>query len=190
MKKLICKVCGAEKELSEFRGDKRKKLGVIHTCKVCRRAQDAQNGEMIRWRYRSVKKRAKKFGVIDTLEFNEYADVFAGDTCTYCGVELNDSNRSVDHVYPMSAGFANGLLNITHCCRECNDRKWTMHVYDFYQSSDKFTDELFREFVRAFTERLICRELTEQEVDIMIQNFRAEAEEMRRTENEAKKAGA
>lgn len=189
-KTLICKVCGAEKPLSEFRGDRRKKLGVIHTCKACRRAQDAQNGELIRWRFRSVKKRAKRFGVIDTLDFNEYADVFSGDTCVYCGTELDDSNRSVDHVYPMSAGFANGYLNIVPCCRTCNEKKLAMHVYRFYQSSDKFTDELFREFVRSFTERLINRPISEREVDIMIENFRSEAEEMRRMENEAKKAGA
>jgi 5-methylcytosine-specific restriction endonuclease McrA len=190
MKTLICKVCGSKKPLSEFRGDKRTRLGVIQTCKTCRNAMAATNGELVRWRFRSIKRRAKKFGVTDTLTFEEYADVFVGDTCTYCGVELNDSNRSVDHVYPMSKRFANGYLNIVPCCRECNDRKWTMHVYDFYQTSEKFTDELFREFVRMFTERLIGRELTEQEVDIMIQNFRAEAEEMRRMENEAKKAGA
>lgn len=189
-KTLICKVCGAEKPLSEFRGDRRTKLGVIHTCKACRRAQDAQSNELIRWRYRSVKKRAKRFGVIDTLEFNEYADVFSGDTCTYCGTELNDDNRSVDHVYPMSAGFANSRLNIVHCCRTCNDKKRTMHVYDFYKASDKFTDELFRKFVRTFTERLINRPISEREVDIMIENFRKEAEEIRRIENETKKAGA
>ncbi|UPT60477.1 hypothetical protein GK107_14405 [Geobacillus thermoleovorans] len=115
---------------------------------------------------------------------------FFGDTCAYCGTELNNDNRSVDHVYPMSAGFANSRLNIVHCCRTCNDKKRTMHVYDFYRASDKFTDELFREFVRSFTERLINRPISEQEVDIMIDNFRKEAEEMRRAEDEAKKAGA
>lgn len=190
-KTLTCKVCGAEKEISEFRGDRRKKLGVIHTCKACRRAQDAQSGETVRRRYRDTKRRAKKFGVIDTLEFSEYADVFFSDKCVYCGVELLDSNRSVDHVYAMGGGFANGHLNIVPCCRKCNEKKRALHVYDFYQSSELFTDELFREFVRSFTEHLINRELTEREVDIMIDNFRKEAEEIRRAENEeAKKAGA
>lgn len=178
-KTLVCKACGTEKEISEFRGDKRTKLGVIQTCKACRNAQDAQNGELVRRRYRDAKRRAKKFGVIDTLEFNEYADVFFSDTCVYCGTELNDSNRSVDHVYPMSKRFTNSCVNIVSCCRKCNERKATMHVYDFYQSSEKFTDELFREFVRSFTERLINRKLTEREVDIMIENFRAEAELLR-----------
>jgi HNH endonuclease len=190
MKTLVCKICGVEKELSEFRSDKRAKLGVIHTCKACRRAQDAENSELVRRRYRSVKRRAKKFGVIDTLDYDEYADVFFSDECVYCGMELDDSNRSVDHVYPMSAGFANGQLNIVHCCRTCNDKKRTMHVYDFYLSSDKFTDELFRDFVREYTERLINRPISEREVDIMIEHFREEAEEMRRAESEAKKAGA
>jgi 5-methylcytosine-specific restriction endonuclease McrA len=190
-KTLTCKVCGAEKEISEFRGDRRAKLGVIHTCKTCRNEQDAQSGETVRRRYRSVKKRAKRFGVIDTLEFSEYVDVFFSDKCSYCGTELNDDNRSVDHVYPMSAGFANGDVNIVPCCRKCNERKGTMHVYDFYQASDKFTDELFRKFVRSFTERLINRGLTEREVDIMIENFRKEAEEMRRlAANETKKEEA
>jgi HNH endonuclease len=181
---LVCKVCNDEKELSEFRGDKRKKFGVIHTCKACRNAQDAQNGELVRSRYRSVKRRAKKFGVIDTLDYVEYADVFFSDECVYCGMELDDSNRSVDHVYPMSAGFANGQLNIVHCCRTCNEKKRTMHVYDFYQSSEKFTNELFREFVRDFTERLIKRPISDEEVDIMVENFRKEAEAMRRAESE------
>ncbi|KPD00598.1 hypothetical protein LR69_01250 [Geobacillus sp. BCO2] len=178
-KTLTCKICGAEKELSEFRGDKRTKPGVIHTCKACRRAQDAQSNELIRWRYRSVKKRAKRFGVIDTLEFSEYADVFFSDKCSYCGTELNDDNRSVDHVYAMGAGFANGHLNIVSCCRRCNEKKRALHVYEFYQSSDQFTDELFREFVRSFTERLVNRPISEREVDVMIEGFRTEAELLR-----------
>jgi HNH endonuclease len=187
-KTLTCRVCGVEKELSEFRGDRRKKLGVIHTCKACRNAQDAKNGETVRKRYRDAKRRAKKFGVIDTLDYVEFADVFFSEKCSYCGTELNDENRSVDHVYPMSKQFANGDLNIVPCCRKCNERKWTMHVYDFYKASDNFTDELFRDFVREYTERLINRPISEKEVDIMIENFRKEAEEMRRAESEAKKA--
>ncbi|WP_033842322.1 HNH endonuclease [Geobacillus vulcani] len=179
IKTLTCKVCGMEKEISEFRGDKRTKLGVIQPCKACRKAQDAQSSEAVRKRYREAKRRAKKLGVIDTLDFNEYVDVSSGDTCTYCGTELNDSNRSVDHVYPMSKRFANGHLNIVPCCRKCNKRKGTMHVYDFYKSSELFTDELFREFVRSFTERLVNRPISEREVDAMIEGFRAEAELLR-----------
>jgi predicted metal-binding transcription factor (methanogenesis marker protein 9) len=190
MKTLVCKICGVEKELSEFRGDRRTKLGVVKMCKACRNERIAQNGEQLRQRFRDVRRRAKKYGVTDTLTFEDYTDVFSGTKCSYCGVELTDSNRSVDHVYPLGEGFANCQLNIVHCCRVCNKTKGTRHVYDFYQSSEKFSNELFREFVRDFTERLIKRPISDEEVDIMIENFRKEAEEMRRAESEAKKAGA
>ncbi len=43
--------------------------------------------------------------------------------CPYCERELNGSNKSLDHMIPLSRGGAHGLRNVLISCRECNLRK-------------------------------------------------------------------
>ena len=43
--------------------------------------------------------------------------------CFYCGCELNDSNRTLDHFIPLCKGGANIKENVVACCFGCNNKK-------------------------------------------------------------------
>ena len=108
-------------------------------------------------------------------------------TCSYCGCTLTDSSNeptaaTVDHIYTLSKdyGGVNIAINIAPACRSCNSSKSDDHVYDFYRRSEKFTPELWTQFVREYGERLLKRKLTDIEVEQLKRNFADEAEDLRR----------
>lgn len=43
--------------------------------------------------------------------------------CAYCRVELNDDNRTMDHVAPICRGGNHSIDNVVMCCRGCNTSK-------------------------------------------------------------------
>lgn len=43
--------------------------------------------------------------------------------CSYCGVQLNERNSTIDHVTPRVAGGTSRIDNLTLACRRCNNRK-------------------------------------------------------------------
>lgn len=43
--------------------------------------------------------------------------------CFYCGRQLYDSNRTIDHIVPITKGGTNELNNLVCCCHECNQVK-------------------------------------------------------------------
>lgn len=47
----------------------------------------------------------------------------ANNKCFYCGVELNFSNRSIDHITPKCKGGAGSYGNLVPSCKTCNFRK-------------------------------------------------------------------
>lgn len=48
--------------------------------------------------------------------------------CPYCSVELTSSNKSLDHMEPISKGGIHSSSNIIVCCSTCNGKK---HNKDF-----------------------------------------------------------
>lgn len=54
-----------------------------------------------------------------------------GDTCRYCSRDFSNRERTIDHVYPQSRGFAEGwtydqvwdLSNLALACKPCNAKK-------------------------------------------------------------------
>jgi hypothetical protein len=54
-----------------------------------------------------------------------------GPFCGYCGVELDDSNRTIDHVQPKARGGSLKLKNLRLCCNACNQLKGTLSVAEF-----------------------------------------------------------
>jgi 5-methylcytosine-specific restriction endonuclease McrA len=45
----------------------------------------------------------------------------SGDwSCFYCGVKLNDSNRSIDHFVALAKGGDHAVHNLVSCCISCN----------------------------------------------------------------------
>lgn len=57
---------------------------------------------------------------------NRYLAILArgdADDCAYCGVELDDTNRTVDHVVPIAQHGNNHLDNLALACAPCNTSK-------------------------------------------------------------------
>ncbi|WP_157804189.1 HNH endonuclease [Lysinibacillus xylanilyticus] len=106
--------------------------------------------------------------------------VLTATKCCYCGDELTREKEhakqaTLDHVY---LGH-NIDDNVVVCCRSCNTSKGQLHIYDYYQRSARFTDELWHEFVKQFASRYLKHEANEQEIEAWKQGFKEESEEMK-----------
>lgn len=53
------------------------------------------------------------------------------DTCYYCGAELTEKNRSLDHMYPRRWGGVSIPDNLIPSCKECNQEKKDMTYEQF-----------------------------------------------------------
>jgi 5-methylcytosine-specific restriction endonuclease McrA len=55
--------------------------------------------------------------------------------CAYCGIIFNDySQKSADHLKPLSKGGKNSLSNIVCSCRACNTQKANQDLKDWLKS--------------------------------------------------------
>lgn len=46
-----------------------------------------------------------------------------GDNCHYCGKELTDATRTIDHYIPLGGSGGTGITNLRLCCAVCNKKK-------------------------------------------------------------------
>jgi len=60
--------------------------------------------------------------------FNKY-----GGHCAYCGIVLDKSIFTVDHIKPKYLGGSNDIDNLNPCCRRCNSWKKTFSIEEFRQ---------------------------------------------------------
>jgi 5-methylcytosine-specific restriction endonuclease McrA len=173
---ITCRVCGENKPAELFEKEKRNTAGVTGRCLACRCEHRRKSGEYFAERLRKFSKRKGDSRVLMSVE--DIERLLRQRECSYCGCHMN-GNATADHVYAIGKyGQSNIAENIVASCRSCNSAKGSKHVYDFYQSSPKFTDELFHKFVADYTERLIGRKLTDEEVEQMKQNFADEARDL------------
>lgn len=181
---LKCHKCGQEKPLNEMRKKSSSKTGYLSMCKACQAKQRVENGE---YRRESVRRFAKASGqkvpLVTETDLLAIAEEYPN--CAYCDVKLTQDIRSYDHVYPTSVeyGGANIPDNLVCACKYCNSQKRNRSVHEFFLSSKKFTPALYRKFVKKFTSRLIRREITDFEVEQMLEIFKAEAEIHKRDRN-------
>ncbi|WP_057766097.1 HNH endonuclease signature motif containing protein [Cytobacillus praedii] len=180
-----CRTCGIEKPAKDFQADRRMKHGIIYRCKKCRCKKRAENGSYIKEKLRKYSYRTGGNSIHITVE--ELQKVLKQETCSYCGCTLTDvlnesTEATVDHVYTISKSYGgvNLPINIMPACRGCNASKHNDHIYDFYQRSEKFTPELWTEFVSEFGRRLMKRDLTDLEVEQLKRNLADEADDLRR----------
>lgn len=180
--KKVCRYCHIEKPLSQFEVEKRNTDGHTGRCKECRCAF-RENGEYLRERIRKYEVKSGR-----TARFTDEGlrRMLGATHCAYTGVELNRKpgdkhEATLDHVYP-SRGIdgVNIDANVVAVSRSANSAKGQMHVYDFYQSCDEFTDERWYAFVTNFVSRILNREPTPAEIEAWKQGFADEANELRR----------
>ncbi len=75
-----------------------------------------------------MKKGIKRKSISKRIRF----EVFKRDkfTCQYCGKKAPDVILEVDHIHPKSKGGADGILNFTTSCYECNRGKSNIQLDD------------------------------------------------------------
>lgn len=85
---------------------------------------------------KSSKKSWKRFG--NKIETSKHE-------CFYCGVTLNDWNRTVDHIVPKSKGGILSNDNKVWCCKRCNQFKADTDVFQFKEMVTFLLNELNRD---------------------------------------------
>lgn len=53
------------------------------------------------------------------------------DICYYCGCDLNEKNRTLDHMYPRDFGGVSITNNLVPCCIDCNQKKNNLTLEEF-----------------------------------------------------------
>lgn len=160
----ICKVCGIEKDYSEFHKMKNRIGGVRTTCKECRKEEKKEylsrdyviikNKERyqkekveiskrmkIHYRsfngqYHSYKTNAKRRGIEFQLT-QEECKLFYKTNCYFCGDEI--SGIGIDRI-DSNIGYVQN--NVIPCCTRCNYMKHIMKVDEFIQHIKQILNHL------------------------------------------------
>ncbi|WP_088007209.1 hypothetical protein [Indiicoccus explosivorum] len=203
-----CPQCLTDKPLTEFHRSKHAKDGHQSYCRDCNAKRvkgwreanydkflashskyNAKRNGTLRGRARKAYDKSvhkcRQLGLSSNLTFTDVLALFEKRTnCPYCGCSIGmdegQEKPTAEHIYGFKTvvGGVNHLLNFEVVCHTCNIKKGNKHVYDWYQQSDAFTDQLWRQFVRNFAERLAERPVTEAEIDNVAETLRAEAAEL------------
>ncbi len=187
--KMKCKVCQEEKPLAEMRKNIRTKRGYENICCSCRRKQRKGNLEYMKETVRRHAKEAGQktplVGIGDLMELQ-----FEHPNCPYCAIELNDANRTIDHVYAKTSIYGAHIpANLVYCCRSCNSAKHTYTVVEFYDRSEKFTYELLKTFIQTVIgPKMMDVKVLDDDIPAFIKGLRKESEEMRKIEQKLKKS--
>ena len=192
---LTCRICAETKPLELFRKDAKEKCGHQNICRKCRSKHRKANGETARVREATYAKRARQ--KVPGVSWQYITKLFAQD-CVFCGVSLLDEGvvATCDHVYAIngrkshggkSYGGANIELNVMPACFDCNRKKGELFAIEaFDRYPEQFKPELLRPFVKRFISEMIRREITDDEVELMIGHLRDEAIEQRLYEAKVK----
>jgi len=185
-----CKHCKQDKPREEMGAHRNMKHGVTTDCLACRSEQRYLNGSYLRERIRKYGYRKSGGSDVVLITIEEMQTMFKKTTCSYCNVTLTQgigeaTEQCIDHVYPINDEFGgyggeNIGKNLATVCRGCNASKSSDHIYEFYERSDKFTPELWTEFVRNYGSRLFKRDLSDIEVEQFKRGFAEEATELRK----------
>jgi len=189
-KQLICRVCQEEKTFEEMRKHSSYKGGFENICRPCRASQRRKSGEYTK---EIIRRHAKEAGQsVPLFTESDYIQLIEETpNCLYCGDELTESTRTIDHIYPKSQSYGGAHIpsNITVCCLRCNSSKQAKNIYDYYQYSERFTPQLWRDFLDKWIgKHFMKRPLTDIEAVQMTQHLRDEYHEilaMKTQESEA-----
>ncbi|WP_422392259.1 HNH endonuclease [Niallia oryzisoli] len=122
-----CSKCQQVLSVEEFYGQERSQ------CKACEKSQKKEYNATFRGKAaqalndsrKAVRRVEVEYGVKveDTLTLHDVLWVLSADECVYCGREVPESERSLDHITPIRYGGSNSFSNVTCACRACNSAK-------------------------------------------------------------------
>lgn len=69
----------------------------------------------------AIKNKSKRDSIFSSTNYH----------CFYCGIELQESNWTIDHIKPMKLGGGNGKTNLVPCCKSCNSTKGIRDIEEF-----------------------------------------------------------
>lgn len=74
---------------------------------------------------RSMRSRANRFGVVNTLTVEEWLELLysSNGRCHYCGQTFALEQMAIEHLIPLSRGGANAAYNVRPACGHCNSTK-------------------------------------------------------------------
>ena len=128
-----CTSCERLLPEDEFFIKNKKKNKRYSICKECKYIYEA-------------KRRKSYYNSNYTYEDWEFAKKFWTDEngeihCAYCNEIV--LNPAMEHIIPFAKGGEFTKNNIIPACKSCNSQKGTKSLDEFYQSSDKFNEELY-----------------------------------------------
>ena len=68
----------------------------------------------------------------DRLLYHTTYELRGKSTCYYCGCELNEENRTLDHMYPRDFGGVSITNNLVPCCTNCNQKKNNLTLSEYF----------------------------------------------------------
>ena len=133
--KLTCRTCNADKPLDDFIRDKRKSFGRATVCKQCIRewARMERHAKVDARRIQSERRRSRLARQTDgTITEKRLRALFScAEQCPYCQKALGATDKSLDHIVPISKGGLHSIGNVLVCCKDCNTRKGAMNFDDW-----------------------------------------------------------
>lgn len=114
--------------------------------KTIQRCSAYQKLNLNRSRVNNQNRRARREGAEGrhTLEETDLLFQSQEGKCACCGVQLDDSNKHLDHVMPLALGGTNFIWNLQWLCQFCNNSKSATHPdeWEIYSKSEHFKEVL------------------------------------------------
>lgn len=174
-----CRICNETKQISKFEKDKRVTGQRTTRCQSCKyRSQDRAT-----YAYRKLHERAKaEPGRKVEVTLAQVKALFAAfdGRCAYCNreEEPNGPYHHLEHIIAKSAGGRDHISNLTISCKDCNMKKGTKPVVDYFYAKEQFQDENFAQlaYYVAFTSDQPVSEVLREMVDAHIEQCRRNIE--------------
>lgn len=174
METRICRICQAEKEISAFEIDSRKKDKRTNRCYDCKYALD----DKAQRAFRGLKRRSATLGIpmeVTAKEIRLLLEMFQG-RCAYCGKRPEkESLLHLDHICALSEGGRNTLANLIPVCAADNLSKKSKPLTTYFlDNRDKFTDEnmstviKYMSLLSGMSNEDMAKELTDEHISYLL----------------------
>jgi 5-methylcytosine-specific restriction endonuclease McrA len=152
--KKLCMHCKTMIDLSEFSKTSRGLGGLSAYCKCCAnvRYYDKEKGRIATAKYRVVNRethlashrirmfeRRNRVKVTSdgSLNAGVLRQLYAKETCCYCGEYVSVENRTLDHIVPLISGGSHSIDNVDMACWTCNCSKGSLSLNEFLDKRNK-----------------------------------------------------